>query len=59
MIDICKNIGYSDPDYPKLDPTTPHYEFNSYMECCRSLEVIPSVQKFMTYQKYFKTYGSK
>lgn len=57
MIDFSKIIGYSDPNYPALDPTTPHYEFNSYIECCRSLNVQPSVQRFMAYNRYLKSIG--
>ena len=56
MIDFSKIIGYSDSRYPALDPTTPHYEFNSYVECCRSLNVPnqPSVGRFMKYRNYLK-----
>ena len=59
MIDFRKIVGHYDPRYPALDPTTPHYEFNSYLECCKSLNVTPSLQRFMSYQRYFKTYGIK
>ncbi len=57
MIDFRKIIGYYDPRYPTLDPTTPYYEFNSYIECCESLGVTPSLQRFMAYQKYLKSVG--
>lgn len=57
MIDFRKIVGYTDRRYPALDSTTSHYEFNSYCECCYSLGVKPSVQRFMAYQRYFKTYG--
>lgn len=57
MIDFRKNMGYYDSRYPSLDSTTPHYEFNSYNECCESLEVTPSLQRFMAYQKYLKSVG--
>lgn len=57
MIDFSEIIGYSDPNYPALDPTTPHYEFNSYIECCKSLEVQSSVQRFMAYNRYLKSIG--
>ena len=57
MIDFRKIIGYYDPRYPALDPTTPHYEFNSYIECCESLGVTPSLQRFMAYQRYLKSVG--
>lgn len=42
-----------------LDPTTPWYEFNSYLECCTSLGVEPSMTKFIRYNEYYRTYGSK
>ena len=58
MIDFRKVVGYCDTKYPSLDETTPWYEFNSYCECCRSLGMKPSVQRFMRYQNYYKTYGS-
>lgn len=44
--------------FPPLDPTTPWYEFLSYLECCRSLDVKPSVNRFVAYNRYFKTYGN-
>jgi hypothetical protein len=36
------------------DPTAPWYEFISYIRCCESLGVKPSLQRFMAYQRYFK-----
>ena len=57
MIDFQKIIGYCDRRYPALDPTTSFYEFNSYIECCKSLNVAPSVQRFMRYQNYIKEIG--
>lgn len=42
-----------------LDETTSWYEFLSYLECCYSLGVTPSVNKFVFYNKYFVKYGSK
>lgn len=39
------------------DPTAPWFEFLSYVRCCESLGVTPSVQRFMRYQNYYKTYG--
>jgi hypothetical protein len=59
MIDFRKIVGYTDPKFPALDPTTSFYEFNSYLECCRSLGVTPSLTKFIRYNEYFKHYGSK
>jgi hypothetical protein len=52
-------MGYYDPRYPALDPTTAHYEFNSYVECCESLNVPgqPSIGRFMAYRRYLKSVG--
>lgn len=36
------------------DPTAPWYEFISYLRCCESLEVKPSIQRFMRYQSYVR-----
>ena len=57
MFNLRKVIGHYDPRYPALDSTTPHYEFNSYIECCESLGVTPSLQRFMAYQRYLKSVG--
>lgn len=45
--------------FPKLDSTTPWYEFNSYIECCNSLGVKPFVTKFIRYNEYYKNYGNQ
>lgn len=39
------------------DPTAPWYEFISYVRCCESLGVTPSIQRFIIYQKYLKAIG--
>lgn len=57
MIDFQKIIGYSNSNYPALDFTTPWGEFNSYIECCKSLEITSSVQRFMGYNRYLKSVG--
>jgi hypothetical protein len=35
------------------DPTSPWFEFISYVRCCESLGISISLQKFMQYQKYY------
>lgn len=50
-------IGYYDLNYSPLDLTTPYYEFLSYVECCKSLNVKPSITRFVKYNQYFNTYG--
>lgn len=39
---------------PILDPTNSNYNFLSYLECCQSLNVIPSITKFVKYNEYWK-----
>jgi hypothetical protein len=36
------------------DPTAPWYEFISYLRCCESLNVKPSMNRFLAYEKYFR-----
>jgi hypothetical protein len=57
MIDFNYIIGYSHPEYPAFDNTTPWYEFNSYVSACESLSVTPSVQRFLAYHRYLKSIG--
>jgi hypothetical protein len=37
-----------------MDPTTPWYEWHSYLECCQSLDMQPSMRRFMAYNAYFR-----
>lgn len=39
------------------DSTAPWWEFISYCRCCESLEITPSVQRFMRYNAYLKEIG--
>ena len=57
MIDIRKNMGYYDPKYPAIDYSTPWAEFNSYIECCKSLNVVPSLRRYFGYRNYLKSIG--
>jgi hypothetical protein len=41
------------------DPTTPWFEFISYLRCCESLNIIPSVSRFMAYNNYYQNYGKQ
>ncbi len=41
------------------DPTSPWWEFISYLRCCESLGIEPSVGRFMSYQRYFQKHGIK
>jgi hypothetical protein len=57
MINFRKIIGYIDTNYPSFDTSTPWFEFQSYIETCKSLDVKPSVQRFLAYNRYFKSIG--
>jgi len=57
MIDFRKIVGYYDIKYPALDSTTPHYEFNCYVEVCKSLDRPVSIGGFMRYRQYLKEIG--
>jgi len=43
--------------FPQIDPTTPWFEFNSYVECCNSLGRPVRLGGFMRYQAYLKEIG--
>lgn len=40
--------------FPALDPTTPWYNFNLYVECCNSLGFKPSITSYIRYNEYYK-----
>jgi hypothetical protein len=50
-------VGYYNKDLPALDPTTPHYEFNCYVEVCKSLDRPVRIGGFMRYRAYLKEIG--
>jgi hypothetical protein len=50
-------MGYYSIEYPALDPSTPHYEFNSYVEVCESLNRPVRIGGFMRYQAYLREIG--
>ena len=52
-----KFMGYYNPNYPAIDFSTPWAEFNSYFECCKSLNVEPNLHRYFRYQKYLKSIG--
>lgn len=37
------------------DSTSPWFEFLSYVRCCESLGVIPSINRFLSYNRYYKS----
>jgi hypothetical protein len=48
----------TDP-YHVLDETTPWFEWLSYFECCKSLQVPnqPNLTRFLRYRQYLKEVG--
>lgn len=59
MIDLRKIVGSYNPDLPALDPSTPYYEYLSYLECCNSLQIKPSMNRFLAYNRYYKSVVQK
>lgn len=55
MFDFRRIVGRVSLEYPALDSTTPYYEFLSYLECCESLNIKPSVRRFISYNKYYNS----
>ena len=55
MIDLRKIVGTYNPELPALDPSTPYYEFLSYLECCNSLQIKPSMNRFLAYNRYYNS----
>lgn len=45
----------SQSEYQTLDPTTPWFEYLSYQECCRSLNLKESLTRFQRYNEYYKS----
>jgi hypothetical protein len=37
------------------DPSSPWFEFISYIRCCESLGVVPSMNRFFAYNRYYKS----
>ena len=37
------------------DSTSPWFEFVSYIRCCDSLGVVPSMNRFLSYNRYYKS----
>lgn len=37
------------------DPSSPWFEFISYIRCCESLDVTPSMNRFLAYNRYYKS----
>ncbi len=49
-----KSIRHEEKLLPVLDPSTSHYNFRSYLECCYSLGITPSIAKFVRYNTLYK-----
>jgi hypothetical protein len=37
------------------DPTAPWFEFISYIRCCESLGAKPSINRFVAYNRYYRS----
>jgi len=48
------SIRHEEKSLPVLDPSTSHSNFRSYLECCDSLGITPSVTKFVRYNTLYK-----
>jgi hypothetical protein len=57
MTFLMKELLGENSKFPKLDPTTPWYEFISYQECCYSLNRPVRVGGFLRYNAYLKEIG--
>jgi hypothetical protein len=44
----------SNGEFPQMDPTTPWYNFNLYVDCCNSLGFKPSITSYIRYNEYYK-----
>lgn len=48
------SIRHDPKRLPILDSTMPNYEFLCYLECCNSLNVKPSITRFVRYNNMWK-----
>jgi hypothetical protein len=53
ILNFLDTIRQDQTRLPVLDPSMPNYNFRSYLECCESLKVKPSVTKFVKYNQYW------
>ena len=37
------------------DLTSPWFEFLSYIRCCESLGITPSINRFLSYNRYYQS----
>lgn len=51
LLGFLNNVRHDSTRLPTLDPSTSHYNFRSYLECCNSLNVQPSLTKFVIYNE--------
>ena len=47
--------GKSELTYHVFDYSTPWFEWLSYLECCESLNVKPSLNRFLRYNSYYRS----
>jgi hypothetical protein len=57
VIDFRKIVGSYNEELPAFDSTTPWFEFNCYVEVCKSLDRPVRIGGFMRYRNYLKEIG--
>lgn len=51
MNKFLESIRHDSTRKVRLDPSTSYFEFHSYLECCQSLNILPSVTRFVIYNE--------
>jgi len=46
-------------DHTSINYNTPWYNFNSYLDCCYSLGIVPTIGSYLRYNNYYKTLFSE
>jgi hypothetical protein len=59
ITNFLNTIRYDPTRLTILDPSTSHYNFRLYLECCESLNITPSITKYVTYNSQWKKYFNK
>jgi len=52
---FLENCKFTQSKFPTLDPKTPWYNFNLYVESCNSLGFKPSITSYIRYNTYYKS----
>lgn len=54
--EFLDSIRQNPHQLPSLDKTMPNYNFRSYLECCNSLNVKPTVTKYVRYNQFWSNH---